>query len=206
VGERIKQITWAPFEKLMVHEIGVHVTRAANAYSRGFNLAAAGWPGYEEGEEGLAIFCEKVWGRKAADAKTIDRDHYRYIIGTYASGVLDGSYHSPDESYALAVRLKTMNLLKQKIEKGRPIDMSQVEEKAREDTFEHVYRFYRGMPPGEVFIKDIVYHAGYVKMVKLFNNYDRSAKYVLDELLRGKYNPFIPLQVGVINGLYGHTN
>jgi hypothetical protein len=206
VGDRTKPITWAAFEKLMVHEVGVHVTRAATAYAHGHNLAAAGWTDYETAEEGLAILEEKSWTGKASEAGTIDRDHYRYIIGSYASGALDGQYHNADDSYEMAIRMSMISNMSTQLKKGENVDLAEAETKARSAVFEHTFRFYRGMPDGLVMIKDIIYFQGYVKMVKFLNESDRPVKEVLDEFNRGKYNPFIPLQVKAIDGLYDKSD
>ncbi|HET9850125.1 MAG TPA: hypothetical protein VFP35_00630 [Candidatus Saccharimonadales bacterium] len=202
VGNRTKEITWPAFEKLMIHEVGVHVTRAANAYSSGHNLAAAGWVQYENAEEGLAIICEKAWDGKAAEAGVIDRDHYRYIIGAFASGALDGNYHGPDDSFNLATRLSTISGLSTKLKQNKEINLAEAESKARSAVFEHVFRFYRGMPDGLVMIKDIIYLDGANQLVKFLNQTDRPIAEVLDEFGRGKYNPFIPLQAKAMDGLY----
>lgn len=48
--------------RLAVHEIGVHVLRAANGYLQPYRLLATGTAGYQDTEEGLAAYCEVVTG------------------------------------------------------------------------------------------------------------------------------------------------
>lgn len=48
--------------RLVVHEIGVHVLRAANGYRQPFKIFALGLPGYLSTEEGLTSYFEEVSG------------------------------------------------------------------------------------------------------------------------------------------------
>lgn len=64
-------------KRLAVHEIGVHVTRAANGYLQPFTIFALGLPGYLGTEEGLASYAEQLSG--FADVST---------LRTYAGRVL----------------------------------------------------------------------------------------------------------------------
>lgn len=49
-------------ERLLVHEIGWHVTRAANGYKQRLKLFVTGFPNYYISEEGGALFLEKKLG------------------------------------------------------------------------------------------------------------------------------------------------
>jgi uncharacterized protein (TIGR02421 family) len=48
--------------RLAVHEVGVHVLRAANGYLQPYRVLATGTAGYQDTEEGLAAYCEVVTG------------------------------------------------------------------------------------------------------------------------------------------------
>ncbi|MGB6838787.1 MAG: tyrosine/phenylalanine carboxypeptidase domain-containing protein [Microgenomates group bacterium] len=49
-------------KRLPVHEVGVHMTRAANGYTQPYKIFAIGLPGYLSTEEGLAVYFEKKLG------------------------------------------------------------------------------------------------------------------------------------------------
>lgn len=48
--------------RLIVHEIGVHILRAANGYRQPLKIFAIGLPGYLSTEEGLALYFEELTG------------------------------------------------------------------------------------------------------------------------------------------------
>jgi len=48
--------------RLVVHEIGVHVLRAANGYQQSLKIFAVGLAGYLSTEEGLALYAEELAG------------------------------------------------------------------------------------------------------------------------------------------------
>ncbi len=45
-------------ERLAVHEVGVHAVRAYNGAGQDLSHFSLGWPGYEQAEEGLAVYAE----------------------------------------------------------------------------------------------------------------------------------------------------
>jgi uncharacterized protein (TIGR02421 family) len=55
-------------ERLVVHEIGVHVVRAFNGSIQPLTHFNWGWPGYESTEEGLAVYAELHTGLLSAQA------------------------------------------------------------------------------------------------------------------------------------------
>lgn len=56
---RMRAFTEKEIQRLIHHEIDVHVTRAVNGYSQNSLLFALGFPGYTSTEEGLALFMEE---------------------------------------------------------------------------------------------------------------------------------------------------
>lgn len=62
---RLARVASIPAEvppRLAVHEVGVHVLRAANGYLQPYRIFATGTAGYQDTEEGLAAYCEVVTG------------------------------------------------------------------------------------------------------------------------------------------------
>lgn len=202
VGERTKKITWGAFEQLMVHEVGVHASRSENALDAGQKALARGWLGYESPEEGLTTLFEKVWSGKASRSDVIDRDHYRYVIASFAAGALDGQLHDIQDTFDFSIKLNMISRLSSQAKKDEPIDLHEAEQKARAQMFEHVFRTFRGMPEGCVMTKDVVYFDGFCRMVKHFNNTSSATKDAA-KFLRGKYNPFDPLHAKTVEALYG---
>jgi hypothetical protein len=201
VGKRSKEITWKNYESLIIHEDS-HMRRAINAFEIGEKSLALGWLGYEASDEGLAMLKEKSWLGTASKNNVISRDHYRYILAAYATGVLDGRHHGIQDTYDFAVNISTLSLLSTKIKKGEKADINKVEIAARAQMGEHVYRLFRGMPAGVAMVKDVVYLDGYIKEVKAFN----AAKDVegkLNKSMRGKFNDFDDLQTAAMDKLYG---
>ncbi len=63
--------------RLCVHEVGVHVLRAANGYEQPLKIFALGLPGYLPTEEGLTSYFEELTGN--SDVETI-RDYAARVI------------------------------------------------------------------------------------------------------------------------------
>jgi hypothetical protein len=205
-GKRRKEITWPAFERLMIHEVGVHATRAVNPARAGIKTLENGLAGYEDAEEGLAILFEKVWAGTAAKQGAIDRDHYRYLIGCYAAGQLDGAYHGPQETFDFAVALSVSNRFARAADYEDGKVIKDVEKEARSAMFEHVFRLYRGMPDGCIMLKDLSYFAGTDPTTKLFNSSDDATSDIINRYMRGKYNFLDPLQDEITNKLYAAKN
>ena len=64
-------------ERLKVHEIEVHVLRAANGYEQPLRIFAFGLPGYVSTEEGLASFFEELTGNTSKETM---RDYAARVI------------------------------------------------------------------------------------------------------------------------------
>lgn len=63
-GRKFSQLD---IKRLPIHEVGVHVARAANGYSQPYKLFAIGLPGYLSTEEGLAVYFEKKLGVQSSE-------------------------------------------------------------------------------------------------------------------------------------------
>jgi len=86
--------------RLVVHEIGVHATRAANGYRQPFTIFALGLPGYLATEEGLASYAEQVCGYSDIDT-----------LRTYAARVIAVDALVSGASFVeTAERLRSHNL------------------------------------------------------------------------------------------------
>jgi hypothetical protein len=187
-GKRSKEITWPAFERLVVHEIGVHALRSERGYEVGNDLLAIGIGDYSDAEEGIAILFEKIWAGTATK-DIVDRDDYRYLVASYASGVMDGKFHGPNETFKFITELNIISLCANSAKKGEDIDLDEIIEKARKTMFEHVYRAFRGMPDGIVLTKDTVYKTGKIKLTRFINNSNFSTQELYDFLTLGKIDP-----------------
>lgn len=141
----LKKITLAPnkmytekrVQKLLVHEIGTHVLRAANGEQQEYKLFMDGVPGYLVTEEGLASYNEESQNLRS---KQTQRSHAKRVLATYSA---------QKEGF-----IKTFNTL-------RPYNDSDF------STFKLVCRTKRGLgdtsKPGG-FLKDHLYLEGLLKI------------------------------------------
>ena len=98
-------------QRLLVHEIGVHVLRYENGSKQKFILFSKGFPGYLETEEGLAIFSEKRNGLLSNIALT---KYCCRLIASYLSryqGFYDifkeiVLYLDPNDAFDIVMRIK----------------------------------------------------------------------------------------------------
>lgn len=188
-GKRSKEITWPAFERLMVHEAGVHATRTENGYRAGSELLALGIGDYEDAEEGVAILFEKIWAGTATKADLVDRDDYRYLVAAYAAGAIDGQFHDKDATFQFITKLNRLSLMANAFKNDAELDIEQMTREAREAMFEHVYRAFRGMPEGVVMTKDMLYKEGKIKLVRYINESKLSMQELYDFLTSGKFDP-----------------
>ena len=147
VGLRHVALTQLQFEKLMIHEIMIHAWRAENGSRTGYPAFQSGLPGYVESEEGTGILMESLWARE--DPEQLSRDHFRYAVVSYASGVYDDTLHTEQETFEFAKQL---------------MDDAQV--KDEDELARHVMRVYRGMPEGCRMRSNATYLAGKIGMMR----------------------------------------
>jgi uncharacterized protein (TIGR02421 family) len=67
--------------RLVIHEVGVHILRAANGYEQPLKVLAIGLPGYLPTEEGLALYFEELTGNMNEQKM---RDYAARVIGVEA--------------------------------------------------------------------------------------------------------------------------
>lgn len=82
------------FQRLPVHEIGVHALRAANGYQQPFDILGTGAAGYSRIEEGLALYLEEQAGLR--DEQTLENYAAR-VVATQSR--IDGD--SFEETYEM---------------------------------------------------------------------------------------------------------
>jgi len=105
--------TEAEVERLKIHEIEVHVYRGANGSNQPYNIFAEGLAGYNETEEGLAIYMEEKAGCLELDTRQMKLyagralavDHSLRTSFYETFKVLCG-YFSHDLAYRLTERVK----------------------------------------------------------------------------------------------------
>lgn len=202
-GNRSKEITWDIFEQLMTHEIGKHMVGAINGGKSGFKPLQMGLPGSTDAEEGGSILFEKIWkGEITFD--TLERDHFRYITDAYASGMVDGQPHGPNETFRFISQFMTMNSLS----KETYIDDQEFKKRQtaqRKAAFEHVFRTYRGMPEGEVMTKNSGYLAGKLGLIESINNSPMPGDKIVQYLQCGKFDPNKPQDREIVSQVWQLT-
>ncbi len=72
-----RKFTEIDIGRLKVHEVGVHVVRAANGYGQPLKIFALGLPGYLPTEEGLSSYFEEVTGNASRETM---RDYAARVI------------------------------------------------------------------------------------------------------------------------------
>ena len=191
-GRFTNALTWESFEKLMVHEVGVHAWRTRAGKNLGAALLEQELPGVIDFEEGLGILFERVWGGIASAG--VGRQHYRYLIGTYAAGPLDGMTHSIDETFQFITKLKAVELVSNSMTQGKTIEPDATLRRARQLMFEHTFRAFRGMPEGVLMPKDLSYFAAEAGLIPFCNAYQDMAE-LIDDLLIAKIDSRSALQL-----------
>lgn len=199
-GTRTIPATWRSMEGLLIHEIERHVASAQAGHEVKFVPLAVGLPNSEDAEEGIAKTYQKAWDGTASKKGLATLDHYRYLIGSYGYGSLDGQYHNADETFRFISRLKELELLSNP--KNSQNTPEEITKKARKQMFEQVYRAYRGMPDDLVFIKDLAYLSGTVKIAELINQSHMPADELVGYLNRGKFDPTNPEHQKIVQQIY----
>ncbi|MEI6850607.1 MAG: tyrosine/phenylalanine carboxypeptidase domain-containing protein [Candidatus Saccharibacteria bacterium] len=163
--------------KLIVHEIGTHVTRRANGERSQLKLLGLGLDRYESGEEGVATVREQSLSGEVSDFSGIDG-----LLAVGLSLGLDGQPRNFRQVYEILEKyylLKNLTALK-KVEE--PLM------KAQNTAYNRTVRTFRGTDcetPGVCFTKDIVYRNGNIGVWDVIGSNP-------DEMMRfniGKYDP-----------------
>lgn len=111
VGKDVPRSNTA-IERLLVHEIGWHVTRAANGYKQKLKLFVTGFPDYYISEEGGALFLENKLG--ILDPNTLRKYAARVLaVNALYSGkkfrdvynIVQAHGFSQDDSWAITLRV-----------------------------------------------------------------------------------------------------
>lgn len=182
VGRRDEPLDQLGFEKLMMHEVVIHVTRAENGYQTGYPALQNGLPGNAEPEEGTGLVIESLWSGEPLNQ--VSREDYRYLVVCYSDGTMDGEKHSEEETYMFACDVMGL----------RPGDESskQTGDMSLSQAGEHTLRAFRGMPPERRMYSNLAYLPGKLNMAAYINSSERPAADTLAWLQRGKSNPLDP--------------
>lgn len=146
-GDRKKPLDRLGFEKLMIHEVLVHVLRAENGARTGHRAFQKGLPGYSAAEEGTGLLMEALWSGENPDE--LGRDHFRYAAVAFASGVYDGVLHDEQETYEFTKAL---------------MDKAGLDDP--DELYRHVMRAFRGMPDGCRMRSNASYLDGKISMMQ----------------------------------------
>jgi len=185
-GKRKEPLTRLGFEKLMMHEVIIHVWRAENGSRSGFTALQTGLPGYLETEEGLGLLTESLWSGE--DPDVLSRDHYRYAAVAFANGDYDGVKHNEQETHDFIRPLMEQNGI------GDNTD----------ELFLHVMRIFRGMPPEARMRSNASYLSGKELVMELLEEKFQAGEPIAQqfaELRAGKNNPCDPQQVQLMKDI-----
>jgi len=187
-GNRSVQITWARFEELMMHEVEIHMASTQNPRDiEAGALGSSSLPGIADVQEGTGMVAEILW-KGVQKTEVPGRDVFRYMAVAYADGIYNGKKHTEQETYDFITSTMTLQGLKT----GKDTDVSREMQKARQSSFDHVYRIYRGMPPGHILRRNAGYLMGKTKIIDVINETDKSPAEVFACFQQSKTDPTNP--------------
>lgn len=183
-GTREKGLSKLGYEKMMVHEVMVHMWRAENGSRTGYSALQTGLPGYLETEEGIGILMESLWSGENPEA--LSRDHFRYAAVAFAEGAYDGIKHSEQDVHDFIRPLMERNGFGDN----------------KDELFLNVMRVFRGMPANCRMHSNLSYLSGKIGAMKRIEEKfgsGHSVDEVFDEFLEGKYDILSESQANLMN-------
>jgi hypothetical protein len=172
-------------DNLLGHEIFTHGLRAKNAKQSEDPRLLKGYPGYLDGEEGLAIIVGA-----AASGTTNSVIYDRYIDIALATGVVGDAQMKRSEVKKLMEARKTVRTQAS----GKKADTDKISHQSSV----YVDRIFRGSPADDVGTKqavytaDIYYYDGFRKVSSLIARAKEDGKSpdeIFDYLMQGKFDP-----------------
>jgi len=175
-----REIDAASLEKLVLHEIGVHVLRRENGERSKLKLLGLGLDHYEIGEEGLASLVEGFFEDK------INFGFFN-LLSYVAIGMVygvDGQRRDFRDLYEILIKLYLYMGLAANPDKS----IEDIKQKAVNNAYNRCVRIFRGTScqvSGVCFTRDMIYLKGKICMWDVINNNPQELKRVYC----GKYNP-----------------
>jgi hypothetical protein len=167
-------------EKIILHEIGVHVARRVNGERHENFLMGIGLDRYVLIEEGLAVAFEQGFDAEFASYARFDK----HLMISLAMGA-DGQKRDFAEIFKL---YSAVMIIVASVEEERALDESEIQDE-REAAYDSCVRIFRGTDcktPGAVYPKDLIYREG---NVAIWNFIEQNPDFDLHKLLMGKYDP-----------------
>jgi hypothetical protein len=179
----------AEAKKLLGHELLTHALRPENGRNSSDERMLKGFPGYLDGEEGLAI----LMGAAASDGKVADAIHDRYIDIALAMGTVGDAPKNRDKLFELVFARRLVRAQHNGEEPG----IADIQK----STSKYVDRIFRGSPGDAIGTEQAVYTAdvyyyNYKKIAGFIaTNLRRgtSMNTIFDYLMQGKFDPLDPM-------------
>jgi hypothetical protein len=189
IGKRPEPYRREDIERLALHEIFIHAMRSKRGEDLGSYILQYGAAGNLEFEEGLTGYCEAAWKGRVEDMNP----RRRYIVGSYAQGVIDGQPHNFLETYRFALGYALLASGK------KNLDQASID-KISSSIYDTTLRAFRGIEPSLIGVNDLAlctYYNGSLKAVEFFDPGQRGnylSREQLEFLLQGKFDATNPDQ------------
>lgn len=179
---RKKVLTKISLQALLMHEVGIHVTRRENGDASSLALLGVGLDDYLRAEEGLATLAEQL---------ITGTNRYSGEIGYLSVGAAMGVLGNPlgfAELYRVLNAYYILSIADKQLETDGYYEPDELRMTATDYAWNRALRTYRGTTGrtvGAVYTRDIIYLEGNRKMWKLLD----SEAEIQPEWLVGKYDP-----------------
>jgi len=187
-------LTKVTLKALLMHEIGVHVTRRENGDQSPLALLGIGLDNYLRAEEGIATVAEQlITGTK----------QYAGYEGYFSVGAAMGILNKPldfNELFTLLNAYFILHIANEQLEEQGFYELDELRLIASDKAWNRALRTYRGstgQKPGAVYTRDIIYLEGNMRIWKIL----ASASSIPPEWLIGKYDPANTTHVAALKDL-----
>jgi hypothetical protein len=173
IPDNDKMRSKAEVEKLVVHELGVHVMRAVMGDNKNISALSTGMSRYSEAEEGIAVVFEQ-----AIKGEYLDRGVPYYLI---AGGAY---FHQQDFRNSFEMLWRRNALLD--LKPDQDLDQATID-KAKDAAYNSVFRIFRGTNDLPWF-KDLTYYNGNRKIWDYLGDHVGDPE-VIFQMFQGKIDP-----------------
>jgi hypothetical protein len=191
---RKKILTKVSLQALLMHEVGVHVTRRENGDASPLALLGIGLHEYLRAEEGIATLAEQL---------ITGTEKYSGEVGYFSVGAamgLCGEKLNFFELYKILNAYYTLSIADKQLQSDGYYEPEELLMMATDNAWNRSLRVYRGTTgntPGAVYTRDIIYLEGNRQMWKLLD----SEAYIDQAWLAGKYDPTNSLHLTALREL-----